>query len=97
MVDKRLTNFDCEDPKEAEISQLSKDLAEDAKKAMRNNMTMDPRYKLLIQVISGQNKGQGVRMGSRQFWDKEVDNMATVTVIKKDMFLTVVVFAVYLY
>ena len=55
MVDKRLLNFDCEDPKEADISQLSKDLADDAKKAVRN--MADQRYKYLIQVISGQNKG----------------------------------------
>ena len=96
MVDKRLANFDCEDPKEADVSLLSKDLAEDSKKAVRG-LNRDSRYKFLIQVISGQNKGQGVRMGSRQFWDKDTDNLATVTVIKKDMFHTVVCFAVYLY
>mgnify|MGYP000126607810 FL=1 len=95
-VDKRLTNFDCEDPKEGDVSQLSKDLADDSKKAVRS-LNRDGRYKYLIQVISGQNKGQGVRMGSRQFWDKDTDNLASVTVIKKDMFLTVVCFAVYLY
>ena len=48
-------------------------------------------------MIVGQNKGQGVRMGSRQFWDKDTDNLATVTVIKKEIFITVCAFAVYLY
>ena len=55
MVDKRLANFDCEDPKEADVSLLSKDLAEDSKKAVRG-LNRDSRYKFLIQVISGQNK-----------------------------------------
>ena len=47
MVDKRLANFDCEDPKEADVSQLSKDLAEDSKKAVRG-LNRDARYKFLI-------------------------------------------------
>ena len=60
-------------------------------------MQKDQRYKYLIQVIVGQKKGQGVRMGSRQFWDKDTDNLATVTVIKENFFITVTAFAVYLY
>ena len=75
---------------------MVKELADDAKKAVRN-LGKDARYKYLIQVIVGQNKGQGVRMGSRQFWDKDTDNLATVTVIKKEIFITVCAFALYLY
>ena len=36
-------------------------------------------------------------MGSRQFWDKDTDNLATVTVVKSSIFVTIVVFALYLY
>lgn len=36
-------------------------------------------------------------MGTRQFWDQNTDNMASVTVIKESFFVTVVVFATYLY
>ena len=36
-------------------------------------------------------------MGSRQFWDKDTDNFATVTVVKQSIFITVCAFAVYLY
>ena len=92
MIDKKLQNM----PNENEIHQLVKDLAEESKKCVRN-LNKDSRYKYLIQVIVGQNKGQGVRMGSRQFWDKDTDNLATVTVIKKEIFITVCAFAVYLY
>ena len=92
MIDKKLQNM----PNENEIHQLVKDLAEESKKCVRA-LGKDSRYKYLIQVIVGQNKGQGVRMGSRQFWDKDTDNLATVTVIKKEIFITVCAFAVYLY
>ena len=47
MVDKRLAHFDCEDPKEGDISLLSKDLAEDSKKAVRG-LSRDQKYKFLI-------------------------------------------------
>ena len=36
-------------------------------------------------------------MGCRQFWDKDTDNLATVTVVKSSIFVTIVVFALYLY
>lgn len=93
MIDKRLA---ANMPSENEISQLVKELAEESKKCLRG-LNRDERYKYLVQVIVGQKKGQGVRMGSRQFWDQETDNLATVTVIKKDIFITVCAFAVYLY
>ena len=50
-----------------------------------------------MQAIVGVNGGQGIRMGSRQFWDEENDNLCFVTVVKKDFFVTVAAFAVYLY
>lgn len=73
-----------------------REIAEDAKKQVRS-LNKDQRYKYLIQVIVGKNQGQGVRMGTRQFWDKDTDNLATVTVVKKDLFVTVCAFALYLY
>lgn len=51
MIDKKLeTNM----PANNEVHQLTKDLAEDAKKCVRN-LGKDQRYKFLIQVIVGQN------------------------------------------
>ena len=83
-------------PGEHEIQNLVKELAEESKKLMQR-LGSDARYKYLVQVIVGHNKGQGVRMGSRQFWDKDTDNLATVTVVKKEIFITVTAFALYLY
>ena len=61
-------------------------------------MGKDPRYKYIVQCVVGANKGQGVRMGCRQFWDDNLDNVATVTkVVEDEYFVTVVAFALYTY
>lgn len=39
-----------------------------------------PRYKFMVQVIVGENKGEGVRVGTRCLWDTATDGMATETV-----------------
>ena len=35
------------------------------------------RYKYLVQVVMGEQRGQGVRMGCRCFWDSETDTEAS--------------------
>ena len=91
-VDKRLEQAVADN----EIQNLVREMAEEAKNIVRG-LGNDQRYKYVVQAIVGQNKGQGVRMGSRQFWDKDTDNLATVTVVKSSIFVTIVVFALYLY
>ncbi len=38
-----------------------------------------PRYKVIVQVVLGQNKQQGVRVASRCLWDTDADNFASFT------------------
>ncbi|CAN0081150.1 unnamed protein product [Ectocarpus fasciculatus] len=40
-----------------------------------------PRYKYVVQVVIGEQRGEGVRMGSRCFWDSETDNVASETYV----------------
>lgn len=40
-----------------------------------------PRYKYVVQVVIGEQRGEGVRMGSRCFWDSETDNVANETYV----------------
>ena len=80
---------------------MAKTLADGVKNALKA-MNKDPRYKYLVQCIVGVNCGQGVRMGSRQFWDENTDDVATVTIIKEvnpkeSFFVTVVAYAMYIY
>lgn len=43
------------------------------------------RYKYVVQVVIGEQRGEGVRMGSRCFWDSETDNVASETYINVRM------------
>ena len=81
----------------ADLQNLTKELADKSKNVLKGMPNKDNRYKYCVQVIVGQNNGQGIRMGSRQFWDEENDNLCFVTVVKKDFFITVAAFACYLY
>mmetsp|Transcript_80549 Transcript_80549/g.195261 ORF Transcript_80549/g.195261 Transcript_80549/m.195261 type:complete len:128 (+) Transcript_80549:70-453(+) len=56
-----------------------------------------PRYKFMVQVVMGERKGEGVRMGCRCFWDNDTDNYASETFVNDDIFCVASAFAVYLY
>jgi hypothetical protein len=38
-----------------------------------------PRYKLGVQVLLGELKGQGLRLASKSLWDPKLDNWASYT------------------
>lgn len=78
------------------MTALTKELADKSKNALKA-LDFDKRYKYMVQVVVGQNTGYGVRMGSRQFWDSSIDDVAFITVMKENFFVTVTAFAVYLY
>ena len=54
-----------------------------------------PRYKVVVQVTLGENKGQGVRVASRCLWDHKTDNYATLTYKNERYFACAVVFGAY--
>ncbi len=58
---------------------------------------MHGRYKLLVQVVIGQQKGEGVRMGTRCFWDSESDNYASDTFSNDSLFCVATAYGVYMY
>ncbi|CAM9668988.1 unnamed protein product, partial [Choristocarpus tenellus] len=41
-------------------------------------MNLD-RYKYVVQVVIGEQRGAGVRMANRCFWDSDTDNCASET------------------
>lgn len=77
------------------VQQQCMDIAE----TVRNNLkdTYTQRYKVMVQVAIGQKQGQGVRMGSRCFWDSDTDNVAWYSYTGEDLFCVVAAFACYLY
>ena len=56
-----------------------------------------PRYKFLVQVVIGENAGEGVRMGCRCLWDASTDKVAKETFFNDSLFCVAVAFGVYLY
>ena len=50
------------------------------------------RYKIVVQIVLGQNKNQGVRVASRCLWDTETDNYASYTFSSDAMWCTAMVF-----
>ena len=64
---------------------------------MLKELGKDKRYKFLVQCIVGANCGQGVRVGTRQFWDEDTDDVTWVSYVNENHFCLCAAFAVYLY
>ncbi|KAA0145947.1 hypothetical protein FNF27_03776 [Cafeteria roenbergensis] len=56
-----------------------------------------PRYKYMVQVVVGENSGEGVRVGTRCLWDASTDGMAHESMTSDKLFVTAMAFGVYLY
>ncbi|EAR89953.1 dynein light chain tctex-type 1 protein (macronuclear) [Tetrahymena thermophila SB210] len=79
----------------ATVSTISRDIADTIKYKLKDLGL--PRYKFMVSVIIGQQKGQGVRVGSRQFWDFDTDYVASDYYVNDSLFCLVTVYGVYLY
>eukprot|EP00746_Dinoflagellata_sp_MGD_P010629 gnl/MRDRNA2_/MRDRNA2_121992_c0_seq1.p2 gnl/MRDRNA2_/MRDRNA2_121992_c0~~gnl/MRDRNA2_/MRDRNA2_121992_c0_seq1.p2 ORF type:complete len:126 (+),score=21.54 gnl/MRDRNA2_/MRDRNA2_121992_c0_seq1:97-474(+) len=55
------------------------------------------RYKIVVQVVIGEQRGQGVRMGTRCFWDVDTDSSASETFSNETLFCVATAYGVYLY
>ncbi|XP_057367531.1 dynein light chain Tctex-type protein 2B-like [Daphnia carinata] len=55
------------------------------------------RYKIIAQVLIGEQRGEGVRMATRCLWDAEADNYATQTFMSDSLFCVAVAYGVYYY
>mmetsp|Transcript_34001 Transcript_34001/g.66408 ORF Transcript_34001/g.66408 Transcript_34001/m.66408 type:complete len:120 (-) Transcript_34001:253-612(-) len=55
------------------------------------------RYKYVVQCVIGEQRGEGVKMGSRCYWDEQTDNSASATFSNDSLFCACVAFGVYLY
>ena len=82
--------------KHTEYPTWTKEIADQVKATLKG-MGKDKRYKFLVQVIIGENRGQGVRVGSRCFWDEDTDDCAWYSFMDENLFCMVAAFAVYLY
>ena len=56
-----------------------------------------PRYKYMVQVVIGEQRGEGVRMGCRTFWDADTDAYANATYVNDNLFCVATAYGIYLY
>ncbi|KAG5188283.1 Tctex-1, partial [Tribonema minus] len=59
-------------------------------------MSLD-RYKYVVQVIIGEQRGEGVRMGCRCFWDADTDACASESFINDHIFCVATAYGIYHY
>ncbi|OQR96571.1 tctex1 domain-containing protein 2 [Achlya hypogyna] len=76
-------------------SQLTKEIADAVKLQLK--ACEFPRCKYLVQVVIGEQRGEGVRMGCRCFWDSETDCYATETYTNDSLFCVATAYSIYLY
>lgn len=55
------------------------------------------RYKFVVQAVIGEARDQGVRSGTRCFWDANTDTHATETLVNDNLFACATAYAIYLY
>ncbi|XP_057696018.1 dynein light chain Tctex-type protein 2B isoform X2 [Corythoichthys intestinalis] len=78
-----------------EVSELTSTLADRVKNKVKK-LGFD-RYKLVVQVTIGEQRGQGVKMSSRCLWDADTDNYAEDVFMNESLFCAVAVFGSYFY
>ncbi|XP_040896506.1 dynein light chain Tctex-type protein 2B isoform X3 [Toxotes jaculatrix] len=78
-----------------EVPELSRSLADSIKDKVKN--AGFDRYKLVVQVVIGEQRGQGVKMSSRCLWDADTDNYAEDVFMNDSLFCAVAVFGSYYY
>ena len=55
------------------------------------------RYKYIVQVFIGENKGQGIELGTKQLWDQNNDNISYANYINESLYCICIAYAIYVY
>ncbi|KAF4020846.1 hypothetical protein G4228_012874 [Cervus hanglu yarkandensis] len=78
-----------------EMPQLTKRLSENIKDKLKE-MGFD-RYKMVVQVVIGEQRGEGVFMSARCFWDADTDNCTHDVFMNDSLFCVVAAFGCFYY
>jgi len=74
---------------------LTKQVADEVKERMKELALQ--RYKIIVQVVIGEQRAQGIRLGQRCYWDPTTDAFATESYCNDSLFCVVTTYGVYLY
>jgi hypothetical protein len=73
---------------------LSEDVVKLIRARIRTELKM-PRYKVAVQVVIGELKGQGVKVASKCLWDPTFDNFANYSYTNEKVYAVGIVFGTY--
>lgn len=76
-------------------SQTTREIVEQIKAKLKE--VLPPQYKLIVQVLLGEQRGQGIAMGFRGFWDSDCDNFARETFTSDSVFAVGIAYAMHCY
>uniref|UniRef100_A0AAY5F6L2 Tctex1 domain containing 2 n=1 Tax=Electrophorus electricus TaxID=8005 RepID=A0AAY5F6L2_ELEEL len=78
-----------------EIPSLSLSLANSIKNRLKE--LGFNRYKLVVQVVIGEQRGEGMKMAARCFWDADTDSYAKDIYVNDSLFCVAAAFGIYYY
>jgi len=77
------------------IPQTVKTISDNVKRELKElNL---PQYKYLVQAFIGRKSSQGIKIGTRFFWDESLDNFASVVYTNESFFCMTIAFGVFQY
>ena len=90
---RRLSNqaYDAEN-----TPRLTKEISDEIKVSLKALQSME-RYKVVVQVVMGEQKGEGVKMACRCFWDSDTDGLASETYTTDTLFCVASAYGIYYY
>ena len=88
-------HLDDQEYQSEHAAQWTRDIADQIKVSLKNGEYL--RYKFLVQVVIGEQRGEGIRMGCRCVWDADTDCYASESFKNDSLFCVATAYAVYLY
>mmetsp|Transcript_71518 Transcript_71518/g.64201 ORF Transcript_71518/g.64201 Transcript_71518/m.64201 type:complete len:123 (-) Transcript_71518:139-507(-) len=78
-----------------QVSKWTKEISHNIKSFLKSCNW--PRYKYMVQVIIGENKGQGIKIASKQFWDENNDSISVHYYVNDSLYAVSIAYGVYHY
>eukprot|EP00128_Syssomonas_multiformis_P009348 Colp12_sorted_trinity150504_noHs@30991 len=77
------------------VTQITKDVADEIRNRIKALELS--RYKIVVQVLIGEQRGEGVKMSCRCLWDPETDNYVQDVFMNESFFCVAAAFGIYYY
>lgn len=90
-----LANLSGKEYSSETCNELSKTICFEIKEKLKS-LQYD-RYKFVVQCVIGEQKGAGVNMAGRCFWDSDTDNFAESIYMNESLFCVAAAYGIYYY